>query len=296
MREYQFTIPSECSGMRVDSFLRRYYSFSTRTLTRLKRHPLGLLRNGVHVRTVDILQEGDLLSVHLEEEETEREVFPSRTKVEILYEDSDLMIYNKPPDMPCHTSCGHYHDTLENVYAAHCLRNGIPGRLRALNRLDRDTSGCVLVAKNQFVASLLTGHFEKTYRAIVCGDIPSDGRVEGRIFRPDPVDLRRIVDPRGQVAITEYGVLKRSGEYTYLQFRLLTGRTHQIRVHMASLGHPVLGDTLYGNPSSLLARQALHCHSLSLTHPITGVSIKVTAPLPADLQSAYDQIFTVQCH
>lgn len=289
MPHYQYRIEPEYEGATVGGYLKSRHGYSTRVLTALKKLPDGLLLGGRHIRTVDILHAGDLLEAR-RMEESDRPILPSRRRVEILYEDSELLVYNKPPDMPVHTSCGHAQDTLENVYAAHCLSLGAPvARLRAMNRLDRDTSGCVLVAKNQWAASRLAGNFEKAYRALVVGELSHDGRIEGRIWRPDPIDLTRVVDARGQAAYTEYGVLRTGGGHTYLQFKLLTGRTHQIRVHMAYIGYPVLGDPLYGTASPLIARQALHCWRLRLTHPVSGESLSVTAPLPEDMQAAYRQ-------
>lgn len=280
MQKYQFIINEAFDGQTVGQYLKKQHGYSTRTLVKLKHSPIGLLCNGQHIRTVDALHTGDVLSVSFDE--PEKEILCSSRRVEILYEDEHLLIYNKPPDMPCHTSCGHAQDTLENVYAAHCAKTGDAPRLRALNRLDKDTSGCVLAAKNQFIASRLTGRFEKKYRAFVEGCVQSDGRIEKRIYRPDPQDMRRTVDERGQVAITEYGVLRR-GSISYLQLSLLTGRTHQIRVHMASIGFPVLGDACYGNPSPLIPRQALHCYALRFTHPVTDEEIHLTAPLAPDM-------------
>ncbi len=285
MGHYTYRIEEPFDGATVGGYLKSCFGYSSRALKMLKKLPDGLLQNGTHTRTVDILHTGDLLQVR-RLEETDRPILASCRKVEILYEDEELLVYNKPPDMPVHTSCGHAQDTLENVYAAHCLKSGRVGRLRALNRLDRDTSGCVLVAKNQWAASRLAGNFEKAYRALVVGELRHDGRIEGRIWRPDPTDLRRTVDERGQAAYTEYGVLKTGNGHAYLQFRLLTGRTHQIRVHMAHIGYPVLGDTLYGTASPLIARQALHCWSLLLPHPADGRQLRVTAPLPEDMRQA----------
>ena len=287
-RHYAYHIEEEYDGATVGGYLKSRFGYSSRALTKLKKLPDGLLLGGMHTRTVDILHTGDLLEVR-RLEETDRPVLISRRRVEILYEDEELLVYNKPPDMPVHTSCGHAQDTLENVHAAHCLKTGAVGRLRAMNRLDRDTSGCVLVAKNQWAASRLAGNFEKAYRALVVGELRHDGRIEGRIWRPDPTDLMRTVDERGQAAYTEYGVLRAANGYAYLQFRLLTGRTHQIRVHMAHIGYPVLGDPLYGTSSPLIARQALHCWSLGFLHPADGRHIRVTAPLPEDMQRAYLQ-------
>lgn len=285
MREYSRKITPEQDGKSVSSFLKNKLLFSSRTITKLKQTEHGLLLNGLHTRTVDILHTGDTLTVTFEAVETG--TAHSSVLVPILYEDDDLMIYDKPPHMPVHTSCGHATDTLENVFAAHCA--DMPCRMRAMNRLDRDTSGCVLVAKNQYVASRLTGSFSKAYRALVVGKVSCDGRIDGRILRPDPVDMRRVVDERGQVAITEYGVIRAGERCSFLQFNLITGRTHQIRVHMASAGHAVLGDAIYGQESEHIARQALHCHSISLVHPVSGASIRVRAPLPGDISAAYEQ-------
>lgn len=287
MREYTYHIGSEDAGKSIGEYLKRRLFYSSRTLTKLRQSPVGI-RLGEekrHARTVDTLRAGDTLHIALEE--SEKEILPSRQSAGILFEDDDILIYNKPPGMPTHTSCGHAADTLENVWAAHCIRAGAPvSSMRALNRLDRGTSGCVLTAKNRHVASRLRDRFDKTYCALVHGKLTESGSVDAPIWRPDPVDLRRTVDARGQRAVTEYNVIAAGESYSFLSFRLLTGRTHQIRVHMASLGHPVAGDALYGGDGALIARQALHCLSMSFEHPVTGKPVSVAAPFPDDLRAA----------
>ena len=214
----------------------------------------------------------------------------SNRRVEIPYEDDDLLVFNKPADMPCHQSCGHAADTLANVFAAHCDALRLDLMYRPLNRLDRDTSGAVLVAKNRFAAAKVTNNFHKTYQAILLGCPPQpQGRVDAPIRREFPEEMRRIVAPDGQRAVTNYRVLAQGtveGQLLSLvDFVLETGRTHQIRVHMAHLGCPVLGDELYGQKSELIPRQALHCRHIAFPQPVTGQEIRVDCPLPADMQA-----------
>lgn len=285
---YRYQITQQHQGVSVGQYLKREHGFSSRALTKLKGYPQGLLLEGEHIRTVDRLSAGQTLTVtFLEEKNT---VLPSNKKVPILYEDQHLLIYNKPPGMPVHTTCSHATDTLENVYATHCRGQTLSGTLRAVNRLDRDTSGCVLCAKNRYVASQLKA-VGKTYQGLVVGRVIEDGLVDGGIFRPDPVSLRRVVDPRGQQAVTHYKALFQSAVASLLEFSLENGRTHQIRVHMQSMGHPMLGDRLYGERSPLIERQALHCTQLWFSHPITGARVEVVAPLPEDIKKACREIF-----
>lgn len=284
MREYRYTAGPGEEGLSIGEFLRRRQGFSARAVTKLKKSPRGILLDGVHARTVDRLHEGEVLTVTLEETDV-HEAVPSSRRVEVLYEDEDLLLFNKPPGMPCHTSCGHAVDTLENVWTAYFLRQGkeVPP-LRAVGRLDSDTSGCVLAAKNQFVASRLKEHYEREYCALVGGVLEGSGRIDAPIWRPDPVGMLRVVDPRGQHAVTEYRAAGSSGGLTLVYFRLLTGRTHQIRVHMAHIGHPIAGDTLYGGMQGVIPRQALHCRRTWFWHPLTGEKVDVCAPLPEDMR------------
>ena len=177
---------------------------------------------------------------------------------------------------PAHQSCGHAADTLANVFAAHCDRLGVDLMYRPLNRLDRDTSGAVLVAKNRYAAAAVTNNFHKTYQAILLGAPPQpQGRVDAPIRREQPEQMRRIVAPDGQRAVTNYRVLAQAEGLSLVDFVLETGRTHQIRVHMAHLGCPVLGDGMYGQPSDRIARQALHCRRICFPHPLDKREITV---------------------
>ena len=292
MRTITYSITPAHAGMSVERYLKQQHGYSTRTLVKLKHYPQGLQLNGRHVRTIDLLQAGDTLAVtFLDSQEHGVEHFiRSNRRVEIPYEDDDLLVFNKPADMPCHQSCGHAADTLANVFAAHCDHLGLDLMYRPLNRLDRDTSGAVLVAKNRFAAARVTNNFHKTYQAILLGCPPQpQGRVDAPIRREFPEEMRRIVAPDGQRAVTNYHVLAQGtveGQpLSLVDFVLETGRTHQIRVHMAHLGCPVLGDELYGQKSELIPRQALHCRHIAFPQPVTGQEIRVDCPLPADMQT-----------
>ena len=292
MRTITYPITPAHAGMSVERYLKQQHGYSTRTLVKLKHYPQGLQLNGRHARTIDLLQAGDTLAVtFLDSQEHGVEHFiRSNRRVEIPYEDDDLLVFNKPADMPCHQSCGHAADTLANVFAAHCDRLGLDLMYRPLNRLDRDTSGAVLVAKNRFAAAKVTNNFHKTYQAILLGCPPQpQGRVDAPIRREFPEEMRRIVAPDGQRAVTNYRVLAQGtveGQpLSLVDFVLETGRTHQIRVHMAHLGCPVLGDELYGQKSELIPRQALHCRHIAFPQPVTGQEIRVDCPLPADMQA-----------
>ena len=183
MRTITYSITPAHAGMSVERYLKQQHGYSTRTLVKLKHYPQGLQLNGRHVRTIDLLQAGDTLAVtFLDSQEHGVEHFiRSNRRVEIPYEDDDLLVFNKPADMPCHQSCGHAADTLANVFAAHCDHLGLDLMYRPLNRLDRDTSGAVLVAKNRFAAAKVTNNFHKTYQAILLGCPPQP---QGRRAHP----------------------------------------------------------------------------------------------------------------
>ena len=287
MRTLRYQIAPEYEGMNVERYLKQQHGYSSRTIVKLKHYEQGMRLNGAHTRTIDLLHAGDVLEItFLDSEEHGVEHFiRSNRQVEIAYEDDDLLVFNKPADMPCHQSCGHAADTLANVFAAHCDQLGMDLMYRPLNRLDRDTSGAVLIAKNRFAAASVTNNFHKTYQAILDGVPPqSEGRVNAPIRREFPEEMRRIVSPDGQRAITNYRVLAVQDGYSLVDFVLETGRTHQIRVHMAHLGCPVLGDSMYGRKSEMIARQALHCRYIAFTQPVSRQPVGVSCTMPEDMQ------------
>ena len=200
-------------------------------------------------------------------------------KADILYEDSEVVVFSKPPFMPCHPSIKHRDDTLGNLFAA--LYPSLA--FRPVNRLDRNTSGCVLVAKSQRSAAMLQKSFEKTYVGII-KDLPHcGGRICAPIAREQETIIKRCVRADGQYSATDYLVRKRLGDLSLVDFFLETGRTHQIRVHSAFMGYPLLGDDLYGEASPLISRQALHCEKMTFQSPENGRIVTVTAPLPEDM-------------
>lgn len=223
----------------------------------------------------------------------ETAILPEDIPLDILYEDNDLLIVNKPKDMVVHPSAGHYTGTLVNAIMFHCKGSlsGINGEIRPgiVHRIDKDTTGSLIICKNDEshlkIAEQIKEHsVKRIYRGIVSGTLKeSEGTVEGNIGR-HPIDRKKmaLVTKGGKPAITHYRVLEQFKNAAYMEFRLETGRTHQIRVHMASIGHPLLGDTVYGNAKNpyKLNGQTLHAMTIGFIHPTTGEYLEVSAPIP----------------
>ena len=275
----QYIINFEYSGMLLREYLRGVLGLSHGTLTALKKDPLGILLNGKHATVRAVLHAGDRLTLALEDEESASLLMPVDLPIEVLYEDGACVVCSKPPFMPCHPSIKHRDDTLGNLFAA--LYPSLA--FRPVNRLDRNTSGCVLVAKSQRSAAMLQKSFEKTYVGII-KDLPHcGGRICAPIAREQETIIKRCVRADGQYSATDYLVRKRLGDLSLVDFFLETGRTHQIRVHTAFMGYPLLGDDLYGEASPLISRQALHCEKMTFQSPENGRIVTVTAPLPEDM-------------
>ena len=274
--EIDFICTEKENGRKLGDILREK-GFSRKLLTRLKRTDGGILRNGGSIRTVDAVSCGDRIVI-CESEKGGAEPNAS-LDVSVLFEDEHLAVFNKPPMMPCHESIKHRGDTLSNFFAAHCPDTVF----RCVNRLDRDTSGCVVVAKSRFCANALQKSCGKVYYGI-CKDLePSGGRICAPIAREKESIIKRCVREDGQFAATTFCVAERYGQYSLCRFLLETGRTHQIRCHMAHIGAALVGDDMYGEKSEMISRQALHCGEVSFTHPVTGERITVKAPLPEDM-------------
>ena len=288
MRTINFSITQNDEGRSVEQFLKSH-GISQRVIIALKKLPDGMLLDGLHVRTIDPLQAGSVLQVNLPQ--PDKRIPLCDIAVPILYEDEDVLVYNKPPDMPCHQSGGHIFGTLDGVYAAYCVKTtGIPRPFRPINRLDKDTTGAVVAAQNQIAAGKLWKAVEKRYLAVVEGvPHPECGTIDLPIDREVPMELKRIVTPEGQTAVTRYRVLAQGKGRSLVAFQLLTGRTHQIRVHMAHMGWPLVGDPLYGTVSSDIPHQALHCAWVTFPHPITEQNIAVSAPLPQNIEMLLQQ-------
>ena len=230
---------------------------------------------------------GDNLSIEFNDEEDEYEAI--NIPIDIIYEDSNLIIVNKPPYIVVHPTKSHQNNTVANGVAYYFKEHSIQKKVRFVNRLDMNTSGIVIIAKNPYIHNVLANQMksnsvDKYYYAIVEGLIEQDkGTINEPIARLNPEDIIRVVDPSGKECITHYEVEKRFNDKTLVKLKLETGRTHQIRVHMKYIGHPILGDTLYGHESHLIGRQALHCFEMKFAHPITGEELTIKSPLPEDM-------------
>ena len=288
MRRIDYPIDARFDGKKLYSFLKGEARLSSKLIRSLKQSENGLLINGSHARTIDLLHTGDTVSVTIPDDANPAK--PGTALPEILWADDDLLVVNKPALMPIHESHNHQGDTLQNSVALWLRQQGKAGAFRAVGRLDKGTSGVVVCALNPHAAARLSGKLEKTYLAIATKPFSGCGTIDAPIWRPDPMKTLRTVDPRGDRAVTHWTALGTDGENTLLEIRLETGRTHQIRVHFAHLGAPLLGDAMYGQPDARLGHQALHCASVCFTHPVTGNEICCEAPLPPEMLAPADAL------
>lgn len=286
-RVIEFRINDEYSGKTVAEVLKERFRMSGTLIKELKRYEDGMTLNGSHIRTVDTVKTGDLLCAAIYDRDPGT-VVPREMDIDIVYEDMDILVVNKASGMPTHPSRGHFEDTLANGVAAHYIKNGEEHVFRAVNRLDKDTSGLMCIAKNSYAHARLgeeikDGSLKRKYMAIVMGVIDTDGTVDAPIERES--FIKRKVGPSGKKAVTHYVPIVQKRGCTLIELSLETGRTHQIRVHMAHIGHPLLGDWLYGEEDrELFQRQALHSSFLSLIHPVTGEKLCFKAGLPSDMK------------
>ena len=290
MTTFRFSVTAEDAGDQIQHFLRFKQGISRKVVISLKHLPEGILLNGVHARTIDLLHEGDMLEINLPDQT--RRLPPCETDVPRLYWDRDVAVFNKPAGMPVHQSGGHIFGTLASVYTTLCEKEGSAGTFRAVNRIDKDTTGAVVVARHQIAAGKLWKAVTKRYVAVVSGvPQPAAGLIDLPLEREIPLEMKRIVSPDGERAVTEYKVLAAAPDKScaLVGFILHTGRTHQIRVHLSEKGHPLLGDELYGGPMEEFSRQALHCAGVAFTHPVTGEQLCLIAPLPEDLSDLLEK-------
>ena len=276
MRTIDFVITDENAGKRIKEFLRAF-GVSGSLLKKLKNTENGICKNGAPARTIDTVFCGDRLQINIEDSGKAPE--SADIKINLLYEDEDLIAAEKPAFMPVHESRNHRGDTLSNAVADIC-----GGAFRAIYRLDRDTSGIVLIAKNEFAAAKLAGRVRKDYYAVVCGKIEGSGVIDAPIKRERESIIKRCVAPDGESAVTHYTAIKHSEKYTLVKLKLETGRTHQIRVHFAHIGYPLAGDTLYGGSTEEISRQALHCRDIYFTHPVSEDEIHIFCEMPQDMK------------
>ena len=293
MQRESFEVEAEQEGERLDKFLSIIYpDFSRAFFQKLIKNNQVAVNDKVQKASYCVKID-DIVTVEIPDA-VETTIEPENIPLDILYEDDDLLVVNKPKGMVVHPSAGHYSGTLVNAIMYHCKDSlsGINGEIRPgiVHRIDMDTTGSLIVCKNDEahinIAQQIKEHsVNRIYVEIVCGNVKEDsGTVEGAIGR-HPIERKKteINEKNGKPAITHYKVLERFGNYTYMQFKLETGRTHQIRVHMASIGHPLLGDALYSSgrsPFKHLQGQCLHAQTIGFVHPRTGKYMEYSAPLP----------------
>ncbi len=282
-----FTVPVECDKIDTKTFLRRYCGVSARTLSKLKRTTMGITRNGELLKTNMILNAGE--EVVLAMPDDVNDIIPVKGELDILFEDEYIIVVDKPPFMPVHPTKIHQEDTLANLISYYMQQKGERYTFRAINRLDRDTSGCVLLAKDRFCANSLPDTVTKEYVALCEGQILSSGTVNRPIKVMEGRSIQRVVADDGAQSITHYFPLRYKNNHTLTRFVLETGRTHQIRCHMSSIGHPLAGDDMYGGSLEYINRQALHCRKVTFIHPITNENIEVVSDLPRDMCSAFSE-------
>ena len=296
------TVQATEAGVRLDVFLSEQLDNLSRSAAQKLLESGAVTRNGKALRKQDKTVAGAVYEVALPEVK-EVAIEAKDLPLDIVYEDADLLVLNKPKGVVVHPAPGHWDDTLVNALMYHCRDSlsGINGELRPgiVHRIDKDTSGLLIVAKNDFAHQALADQLQdhslsRTYEAVVKGGFKEDeGTVSAPIGR-HPVDRKKmaVTDKNSRPAVTHWRVLERFGQYTLVECRLETGRTHQIRVHMAHIRHPILGDTVYGSPKPELGQdsQCLHARSLTFRHPRTGEEITVTCPRPAYFEAVLEKL------
>lgn len=274
----------------IKEVLKAEFSMSDRLLLKLKRLDKIYL-NGKNASVNQNISKNDLVECYLDYDEDNSNIIPTEMPINIVYEDDAFLIVNKPAGIPVHPSMDHYTDSLSNGIAFYFSKICLKKKIRPVNRIDKDTSGIVIFAKNEYIQECLirqmkSKQFVKKYIAVVNGNLDNSvGTINAPIARKEGSIIERCVNSNGDNAITHYKVLKRTANYDIVECILETGRTHQIRVHFAHIGHSLLGDTLYGTHSDLIKRQALHSYEVDFIHPITKQNVKYIADIPEDLKN-----------
>jgi 23S rRNA pseudouridine1911/1915/1917 synthase len=273
----------------IKQVAKEYFHISDRLLARLKNKQL-IFQNGFPARVTNTLNLNDVIEFNLEYEEENDNILPVKSDLKIIFEDDSLLIVNKEPFTPVHPSENHFSDTLSNGVRYYFDSINLKKKIRPVNRLDKNTSGLVIFAKNEYIQECLSYQmqknlFHKKYLAILTGILENkSGTINAPIARKNESIIEREINFKtGQKAITNYFLIKENNNLSLVEFELLTGRTHQIRVHSKYIGHPILGDSLYGSNSPLINRQALHAYKISFFHPIVKKELIIEIPLPKDM-------------
>ena len=286
--EYKINTPKYAN---LKDILKSHFHISERLLVRLKKHH-KIFVNNIPISTINISPNiGDLISVDISFNEESENIVPTKINLDILFEDDSMLIVNKQPGLPVHPSAMHFEDSLSNGIQHYYNKQNIHTKIRPVNRLDKDTSGIVIFAKNEYVQNIftyqMTNHiFEKSYLAILNGNLNnSAGTIDAPIARKSGSIIEREVNKHGQKSVTYYKLIKNYDDFCLVEFKLETGRTHQIRVHSQYIGHPILGDSLYGTGSELINRQALHAYKISFLHPADNRKMEFEIDLPKDMKN-----------
>lgn len=294
-RILEYKISAVDAGKTIKDFLKEK-GYSRQNVVELKKMSESILIDGKWEYVTYRVQEGNLLQIHIKEMESSEKIVPVDLPFPILYEDEDILVINKPADMPTHPSLNHYENTLANAAAFYFANKDETFCFRCINRLDRDTTGLTILAKHMVSCSMLQEdmlkrEIKREYLAIVDGVVKEDeGIIEAPIGRKEGSTIERMVDyEKGERAVTHYKVIERKKKLSLVSLRLETGRTHQIRVHMASIGHPLIGDFLYNPSDKQMKRQALHAWHLSFRHPITKEEMCFEAPIPDDMMLFWEK-------
>lgn len=286
MRSLSITVTDSMAGRRVKSILRREFSMPQSLIARVKLRETGITLNGKRCRTIDTVKAGDILCAEVGDEPKETGITPIACPLDILWEDEDIIIINKSAGMASHGASERGEATVMNALAHHL---GTDAPFHPVSRLDKGTSGIMVIAKSGYIhdrlrRALHSEAYRREYLLVTSAVPPqAKGRIDKPIARDEASPIKRKTAPHGAPSVTGYEVLASSGSLALVRARLHTGRTHQIRVHFAAIGCPLVGDWLYGESDSRVSRPALHSAYLELTQPITGERIVISCPLPADM-------------
>lgn len=289
-RILDYEITEEYEGLKISQFLARQ-GFSLKNMTLLKKMPGNTLLNGEFVHLKERLALGDHLRIHIREQESSKKIPPVKLPLDIIYEDQDILVINKPAGMPIHPSQNNYENSMANALAWYFKEKDQAFIFRCANRLDRDTSGLTIVSKhmlsgNRISTMTANRQIHREYLAISRGPvIPKEGMIDAPLARKGTSIVEREVNfQTGERAVTHYQLVEERNGHSLLRLVLETGRTHQIRVHLKYLGCPLVGDYLYNPDMEYIKRQALHAYRLTFKHPVTGEDMEFTAPLPEDMK------------
>lgn len=280
---------SSCAGMTIEIFLKNY-GYSSHLIKGIRNVPDGITISGIHVYTTRKLIGNEIIDIVFPAAKSSEAITPVKLDFKIVYDDEDIMVINKPAGMPVHPSQGNYDNTLANGIAYLFEQNKEPFVFRAVNRLDKDTSGLLIISKNPLSACILSDMIrnhciQREYIALAEGLTPKSGTIDAPIARKEASTIERCVDfSCGESAVTHYNRINYKNGYSLLKIKLETGRTHQIRVHMKHIGHPLPGDFIYNPDYRVINRQALHSASLIFPHPITKKLLKFEAEMPEDMK------------